>query len=411
MRKIFENYGGVIAVSIAIICFIALIGLMLTGPNGGWMGSAYDGLVSGFSDKVTMSLSADGGSVDNGLSGGSAAIITNYTAEEIDANPLLYPIGKTDPYYVVAEFNEDYTEVVITKNGEASDGLMMDWKGGSTNSNHSPMVDNSSTLTKITVGNEVQNIGNYAFTHCDSVTEKVILPDGLTSVGIHAFSSSSVPSIVIPDGVKDVCNSAFALCTSLEEIVLPDSVTYLGDNVFYGCTNLTKAVISDNVNYPGWQSFYNCTSLKELTIPCSTEFSWLTTEDFYNCTNIEKIVISKGTGTMANFGNNTVVKSTPWYISNCPEIVIEEGVTNIGNYSFYNCTSIESITIPNSVTKIGAWSFMGCSGLTSVTIPNSVTTISLDAFKNCSSLTTIKGTAGSYAETWATSKGYTFVAI
>jgi hypothetical protein len=71
------------------------------------------------------------------------------------------------------------------------------------------------------------------------------------------------------------------------------------------------------------------------------------------------------------------------------EIVIENGVTNIGKYAFLNCRSLTSVTIPNSVTKIGSYAFYNCSSLTSVTIPNSVTSIGSAAFRNCSSLTSV----------------------
>ncbi|MBR1558306.1 MAG: leucine-rich repeat domain-containing protein [Prevotella sp.] len=70
-----------------------------------------------------------------------------------------------------------------------------------------------------------------------------------------------------------------------------------------------------------------------------------------------------------------------------PEEVTYNGkayrVTSIGDYAFYNCTGLTSVTIPNSVTGIGGRAFYNCIGLTSVTIPNSVTSIGEEAFYNC----------------------------
>ena len=59
-------------------------------------------------------------------------------------------------------------------------------------------------------------------------------------------------------------------------------------------------------------------------------------------------------------------------------------VTCIGNYAFYSCSGLTSVTIGNSVTSIGGAAFYGCYGLTSITIPNSVTSIGDNAFLQCS---------------------------
>lgn len=82
---------------------------------------------------------------------------------------------------------------------------------------------------------------------------------------------------------------------------------------------------------------------------------------------------------------------SPWYSKRdkIQKVVIENGVTNIGNNAFYNCSSLTSVTISNSVTNIGGCAFYKCSSLTSVTIPNSVTSIGSSAFEKCSGLTTI----------------------
>ena len=59
----------------------------------------------------------------------------------------------------------------------------------------------------------------------------------------------------------------------------------------------------------------------------------------------------------------------------------------LGDFAFYGCSGLTSLTIPSSVTEIGWVAFRGCSGLTSFTIPSSVTSISDYAFKDCSGLT------------------------
>ena len=93
-----------------------------------------------------------------------------------------------------------------------------------------------------------------------------------------------------------------------------------------------------------------------------------------------------GTGAIADF-----LFYSPWYdySSSIKSVIINDGVTSIGNRAFYGCSSLTSVTIPNSVTGIGDYAFYECSSLTSITIPNSVTSIGGSAFRSCSSLTSI----------------------
>ena len=88
-------------------------------------------------------------------------------------------------------------------------------------------------------------------------------------------------------------------------------------------------------------------------------------------------------------GNN-VYNSPISNIENVKSVVIENGVTSIGDATFYGCRSLTSIEIPNSVTSIGAYAFSVCSGLTSINIPEGVTSIGDGAFSVCSSLTSIE---------------------
>jgi len=91
------------------------------------------------------------------------------------------------------------------------------------------------------------------------------------------------------------------------------------------------------------------------------------------------------TYTLTISGNDTMPNYTasnmPWYSyrSTIKTIVIDSGVTTIGDYAFYYC-SVTSVTIPNNVTTIGDYAFYYCS-VTSVTIPNNVKTIGKEAFR------------------------------
>jgi len=94
------------------------------------------------------------------------------------------------------------------------------------------------------------------------------------------------------------------------------------------------------------------------------------------------VLTISGSGGMNNYYSTS---SAPWgtYCQDIQTVIIEDGVTSIGSYTFYNCNSLTSASIPNSVTSIGSYSFSKCTGLTSITIPNSVTSIGEFAFFGC----------------------------
>ncbi len=77
------------------------------------------------------------------------------------------------------------------------------------------------------------------------------------------------------------------------------------------------------------------------------------------------------------------------YVSIIENIVIEEGVTQIASFAFFECSNLECISISESVTTIDAGAFSGCSSLTEIIIPSSVTSIDMQAFENCSSLESV----------------------
>ena len=111
----------------------------------------------------------------------------------------------------------------------------------------------------------------------------------------------------------------------------------------------------------------------------------------WNLSNDGTLTIS-GSGDMPNYSKNiNNVTTVPWFPQRylIHTVVIKHGVTNIGNYAFFQCTNLTSITIANSVTSIGEEAFFLCQALTSIAIPNSVTSIGEFAFSDCSGLTSI----------------------
>ena len=105
---------------------------------------------------------------------------------------------------------------------------------------------------------------------------------------------------------------------------------------------------------------------------CGPNLKWLFTDN--------GVLIISGKGEMNDY---TDYIRAPWSKYDIKRIIIGDGVTTIGEFAFYDCSALTSVTIPNSVTTIGECTFEDCRALTSVTIPNSVTTIGNYAFADC----------------------------
>ena len=205
-------------------------------------------------------------------------------------------------------------------------------------------------------------------------------------------SKIEIKNAVIEAGVTSIGDETFYNCTSLTSITIPDSVTSIGDHAFYNCTSLTSITIPDSVTSIGDYAFCNCTSLTSVTIPDSV--SNIGDATFASCGDLTSVNVEENNinyysldGVLFNQNKDELVCYPAGKSDKTYKIPIS--VTSIGDYAFYDCTSLTSITIPDSATNIGDCAFCNCTGLIGVTIPDNVTSIGRSAFKNCRNFTSV----------------------
>ena len=264
------------------------------------------------------------------------------------------------------------------------------------------------SLTSVTIPNSVTSIGNCAFWGCGSLTS-FSFPNSVTSIGDSTlYNCSSLTSVTIPNSITSIGVYAFYLCSSLSSVTIPNSITSIGSSAFEGCSGLTSVTIPNSVTSIGYSAFEGCSSLTSVTIPNSV--TSIGNYAFNGCNSLTSVTIGNSvtsigncafsgcssltatyyTGTIAQWcaiifgygGANPISYSHNIYVNNTlvNDLIIPNSVTSIGQYAFYSCNSLSSVTIPSSVTLIGSSAFSGCNGLTSVTIPNTVTSIGSSAF-------------------------------
>ena len=277
-----------------------------------------------------------------------------------------------------------------------------------------PWYSNRNVITSVVIGEGVTTIGNGAFYQCNNLAS-VSIPASVTSIGEEAFAEcgpSTGMAVAIAEGsaLEAIGAKAFVF-SNLESITLPGSLTSIGRNAFNYCSRLASVyVMAKTPPTLGNYAFDNNASERKIYVPAgsigdtSTDGTYKHDWSAYE-NDIEAwangscgdgvtwefkgtiLTISKtgeGTGAMADYGE---AGYQPWAAmhSDIKTIVIEDGVTRIGNYAFSMCEYVTSgVSIPASVTSIGNYSFNYCS-MTSLTIPSnsSLETIGSFAF-NCS---------------------------
>ena len=254
--------------------------------------------------------------------------------------------------------------------------------------------DGCSGLTSITIPNSVTSIGDDTFSGCSGLTS-IEIPNSVTSIGDDAFRScSGLTSIEIPNSVTSIGEYAFWACSGLTSIEIPNSVTSIGEYAFWACSGLTSITIPNSVTSIGNGAFQFCSGLTSVTIPNSVTSigRWA----FSDCNSLKELRIEDGTETLSlgySYYNQNYNGLGRGLFYDCPLEALYLGRNlsyntdkSYGYSPFYNNKTLTSVTIGNTVTNIGSYTFSECSGLTSVTIPNSVTSIGNNAFNGCNKL-------------------------
>ena len=126
----------------------------------------------------------------------------------------------------------------------------------------------------------------------------------------------------------------------------------------------------------------------------SDNVTYVLTQNNDDNTNKTYTLTISGNGKMNNYSDYSY-NYAPWNSVNyaITQVVFEGDITTIGNYSFYRCTRLTSITIPNSVISIGTGAFLDCTGLKEITMPDDsnfkLHSIGAYAFEDCRSLKSI----------------------
>lgn len=252
-------------------------------------------------------------------------------------------------------------------------------------------------------GKSVTSIEDYAFEGCSSLTT-IIMPNSIVSIGESSFEGcSSLRGITISNSVISIEDSAFSACSSLTSIMIPNSVVNIGGEVFWYCSSLKNINVEKDNKYFSSEDgiLFNKDKSELLCYPCGKKEESYTIPNsvmnigdysFFTCSSLTSITIPSSVIDIGSsvFANCIKLKS----------IIIPDSVINIKSDVFSRCTSLTSITIPDSITSIEEKAFEGCYNLKNIKIPNSVINIEESAFLGCDNLI-IYGYKDSYAETYA----------
>lgn len=201
------------------------------------------------------------------------------------------------------------------------------------------------SLTSVTIPEDVKSIGGYAFECCSSLTS-IIIPDNVRSIGSYAFwNCLSLKSITLPDSMTSIPHSIFRDCISLTNITIPDSVRAIESYAFMNCSSLTSIALPDRVASINYYAFSGCTSLTNIIIPdnvtiigsCAFEYCTLLKDVYYSGSESDWKKINIGSS------NENLTNATIHYNSKMPPSLIGKQLRFEDEVYFMNVNDTKEI--------------------------------------------------------------------
>ncbi len=249
------------------------------------------------------------------------------------------------------------------------------------------------SLKKISIPESVTTIEDSAFQGCTSLAS-CSLPSGLKTIQIKTFENcSSLSEISIGNQTENIEDYAFK-GTAISSIEIPKSVKYLPTNVFSECRKLKNIYVSSGTF-----------GLSKYNAPNGAAVS-LT--DIDEVTVVDGVIFSKDMKTLINFSTLNSDYPPISYYTSYKKYEIPSGVTEIAenafsdssvygvvlpdtllkidDHAFYNCTMLETVDFNNTSPEIGKGVFYGCSSLYSFQLPENISVIPEDTFSECTNI-------------------------
>ena len=249
-----------------------------------------------------------------------------------------------------------------------------------------PWMDYRDSIQTIVIGDQITQIGRYAFTGTACSTIK--FGKNVRSIGERAFLEcrNLNGDLTLPDSVQTIGAGAFQGCEKLSgDLTIPDSVQTIGDSAFEFCTGLNGTLtLGKNLRMIGKEAFSGCAFTGSLTIPEGiTEIADGTFSFLYQSSGMftGKLTLPSTL--------KTIGASAFSYTDFSGELLIPDGVTSIGANAFKECDGFGGLlSLPDSVKTVGEWAFYLCKGFTGLKLSASLTKIEERSFAHMYGLKT-----------------------